>query len=211
MAALQAIVIITTLITLVLGLLLSISLTQAYLKSRRSSMMFWASALWLFDVSVLMETLFAYGIYSELLIKLYLFIVALLVILLSLGSVQLVDSAKIKKTYYAFSIASTVFLAYSLAQSYIGNIISHYVVFGILPMSVIIASSIMTFPAAIVIIATAYKSYIKKRDKRLLSIILGVIIISVAGTLYIAAIPEFLYLAEFIGIALLWFGFGSRG
>jgi hypothetical protein len=50
-------------------------------------------------------------------------------------------------------------------------------------------------------------SYRKTRNKKLLSIIAGVIVVSIAGTLYIVAFPAFLYYAELAGIALLWLGF----
>ncbi len=44
-------------------------------------------------------------------------------------------------------------------------------------------------------------------SKKMLSIIAGVIIVSIAGSLYIVHFPAFLYYSEFIGISLLWFGF----
>ena len=43
----------------------------------------------------------------------------------------------------------------------------------------------------------------------MLSIIAGVVVVSIAGGLYIAAVPVFLYYSEFVGIILLWFGFFS--
>ncbi len=65
----------------------------------------------------------------------------------------------------------------------------------------------MTFPAAILLILIAAISYKKKRNYKMLSIIIGVIIVAMAGTLYIVEIPVFLYYSEFIGILLLWYGF----
>jgi ABC-type siderophore export system fused ATPase/permease subunit len=89
----------------------------------------------------------------------------------------------------------------------VGNIIKEHIVFGVLPLGVTISSSFVTFPAAAFIILIAAISYKKFKSKKLLSIIAGVIIVAIAGTLYIAAIPVFLYYAEFIGILLLWIGF----
>ena len=54
-------------------------------------------------------------------------------------------------------------------------------------------------------------SYKRTRSKKMLSIIAGVIVVSIAGTLYIASFPEFLYFSEFIGILLLWAGFFDAG
>ena len=131
----------------------------------------------------------------------------MLVELLALGSMQLVKNRNAKKVYNVFVILSTLLLAYSLMISNIGNIITDYVVFGLLPISVVITSSIITFPAAIILIAVAVKSYLVKRSSKLLSIIAGVIIVSIAGTLYIVQYPAFLYIAEFVGILALWYGF----
>ncbi|MEM3841580.1 MAG: hypothetical protein QXN59_02730, partial [Candidatus Micrarchaeaceae archaeon] len=88
-----------------------------------------------------------------------------------------------------------------------GSIIISHVVYGALPLSVVLYSSAATFPAAIILIAIAAKSYIKKRSAKMISIIAGVLVVSTAGTLYIAAFPAFLYYSEFIGILLLWLGF----
>lgn len=41
----------------------------------------------------------------------------------------------------------------------------------------------------------------------MLSIIAGVVIVSIAGSLFIAQFPAFLYYSEFIGILLLCLGF----
>jgi hypothetical protein len=65
----------------------------------------------------------------------------------------------------------------------------------------------VTFPAAIILILIAALSYRKTRNPKLISIIIGVVVVSVAGTLYIVQFPAFLYYAEFIGILLLWIGF----
>ncbi|MCL5100494.1 MAG: hypothetical protein M1122_00880, partial [Candidatus Marsarchaeota archaeon] len=168
---------------------------------------FIATAIWIFALGVFIEIVFAYGIYSQDLIRSYLFLVAVLVELLALGSMQLAKNRNAKKVYNVFVILSTMLLAYSLMISNIGNIITDYVVFGLLPISVVITSSIITFPAAIILIAVAMKSYLVKRSSKLLSIIAGVIIVSIAGTLYIVQYPAFLYIAEFVGILALWYGF----
>ncbi len=102
-------------------------------------------------------------------------------------------------------------MVYSLCVSNIGNILINYVVYAPLPSLVIIASSTVTFPAAAVIIAVAALSYKSTKSRKMLSIITGVVIVSIAGTLYIAAYPEFLYYAEFVGILLLWLGFFDFG
>ena len=198
---------ITTVVVFAASLLLAVVMSNRYMKKRSIPLLFWSAGMWLFSLGVLMEIVFALGIYSQLLADSYLLVVALLVNVLALGSIQLVSSKRIKKSYYAFSIVSVFLLLYSLATTNQGNMIQNYVLAGVPAVSVIIASSLITFPAAAILLVVAYLGYRKRKDKRLLSIIAGVIIVSVAGTLYIAAYPAFLYLAEVAGIALLWYGF----
>ncbi len=98
-------------------------------------------------------------------------------------------------------------LVYFLTTGSIGNILNNYEVDGIIPFGVVFTSSLITFPAFLVLIAIAALSYKKIRNQKMLSIIAGVIVVSIAGSLYIAQFPAFLYYSEFIGILLLWFGF----
>ncbi|MEM3416106.1 MAG: hypothetical protein QW719_02070 [Candidatus Micrarchaeaceae archaeon] len=197
----------STILILILAIALAVVMTGRYSRRRSKPLLYWSVGMWAFAIGVLLEVVFAAGIYSELLISVYLFIVAIVVESLALGSMQLIKSNKLKNLYYAYAAASTILLAYSLYASHIGNIIESHIVFGALPMFVVITSSIVTFPAAAILIAIAAISYVRKRSYKMLSIIAGVIVVSAAGTLYIAAMPTFLYYSEFIGILLLWIGF----
>ncbi|KAA8922012.1 hypothetical protein [Thermoplasma sp.] len=202
----QETVIASTILIFILSAVLSVFLSLNYLRNQKRSSLFWSIGMWLFAFSVLLEILFAIGIFNQPLIRLYLFAVAELVLFLSFGSANLLNGRWLRY-YYGYSIAVSIYLAISLMLFPVQRIILHYVVFGPLPLNDTIASSLITFPAAIVIIAMAAMSYRKSRNYRLVSIILGVIIVSIAGTLYIAKFPAFLYYAEFIGILLLWIGF----
>ncbi len=199
--------ILTSTITLLLSVGLSITITRRYIIKRHASLAFWASGLWLFSIGVLMELIFAFGAYSGVMMKTYLLIVAVLVELLALGSLQLAKPRPIKLAYYVFILASTVFLIYSVLESSMTNMIVDYVVAGQPPVLVTIASTIVTVPAAIVLVASAYVSYRAKKDVRMLSIIAGVVVVSVSGALYIVQYPSFLYIAEVVGVGLLWYGF----
>lgn len=196
-----------TTVVFLLSLALTFVLTRSYFRGRKASVMFWSAGMWAFTAGVLLEIAFALNASSELLIALYLFIVALLVELLALGSIQLIGSNRVKRAYYVFCVITTVFIAYSLLSTNITNLIRDYIVYGNPPLLVIVASSLVTFPAAVVLIAVAVKSYLKTRSYKMLSIIAGVVVVSVAGTLYIASFPSILYAAEFVGIVLLWIGF----
>ena len=205
--ATQEAVIVSTLIMLALTIGLAYKMTRKYLSTKMESMLFWSLGLWACGFGVFLEVLFGFGLYSDFLGGLYLFTVALLVNLLALGSICLIKSKIIKNAYFGFSIFSELLSVYAVASGNVGDILKSYVAALNPPMIVLIASSIITFPAAIILVATAYLSYRKKKSHRMVSIILGVIVVSIAGTLYIDAFPAFLYWSEFVGILLLWIGF----
>lgn len=198
-----------TIVVFILTVVLTLIMTGSYLRGRKSSTLFWSLGMWSFTIGVLLEILFALGIYSEPLIALYLFIVAILVEFLALGSMQLIQSKKLKQIYYVYCILSTIFVAYSLAVTQITKFIMDYIAYGNPPLLVIYSSSFVTFPAAAILVIIAAKSYLQRKSYKTLSIILGVVIVSIAGTLYIVQFPSLLYAAEFIGILLLWAGFYS--
>ncbi|MEM0111658.1 MAG: hypothetical protein QXK90_02700 [Candidatus Parvarchaeota archaeon] len=214
---LHGLVLLSTIVISILSAVLAALLTLKYRKFKSYNYLFWSIGLWLFTFGVVLEVLFASDIYSGLLIDIYLFIVALLVEALALGSVQFLGK-KVKKVYYVYAAVTSVAMAVSFFFVDVGNIITNYVVFGPLPLLTTIISSVITFPAAAVIIISAYLTIRRARayrsdkarrhkDLQMSSIIAGVIVVSVAGTLYIAAYPELLYWSEFFGILLLWLGF----
>ena len=198
---------ISTVIILILSIGLSMIISLNLMRKRTVSLFYWSAGLWVFSISVAIEVAFAFGIFSGILINSYLFLVAIIVEFLALGSVSLLNKKRLTDSYLIFNIAADIFLLFSLATNNVGNIITHGVVFGPLPILVTIASSIVTFPAAVLLVVISAVSYRKTRNKKLLSIIAGVIVVSIAGTLYIVAFPAFLYYAELAGIALLWLGF----
>lgn len=187
--------------------LLSVLLTINFLRKSLTSYIFWSTGMWLFALASFLEILFSVGIYTISLIDAYLFSVAVLVQFLSMGSLALTKKETIFKAYAGYSIAADALLAIALAVYPVGYILTNGVVFGLLPLFVTIVSSIITFPAAVILIVVGALSYRKRRDTKMLSIIAGTIVVSIAGTLYIAKYPAFLYYAEFLGIVLLWTGF----
>ena len=197
----------STLFILVASALLSILLTKNFISERNRSFLYWSVGMWLFSFAVLLEVIFSVSFYSPFLIGAYLFAVAILVQLLSLGSLNLLGNRRYMLSFSIYSVVVDVFLLFSLIYSPVGNIIIGGVVFGALPLLVTISSSFVSFPAAAILIITAAVSYRSRKNGKLLDIIAGTVVVSIAGTLYIAAFPAFLYYAEFIGILLLWFGF----
>ncbi len=189
----QELVEISTAVMIALSAILAIFLTKNYLEKHSKSYLFWSIGLWLFALSVIEEFLFSAGYYNESLIRSYLGIVALLVEFLALGSIQLIRSQRVKNYYYAYSMISAVALAYFLGTERIGNVLENYVVYGVLPLAVVVVSSLITFPAAVVLIAAAALTYRKTKTNKMLSIMAGVVTVSIAGSLYIAQFPAFLY------------------
>ena len=197
----------STLVILVLTVALASLMTKRYVLSKHTQYAFWAAGLWLFAFGVLLETLFAIGVYGKALYVAYFTSVAVLVELLALGSVSMLNSSKALKAYSLYSIAAGVAVAFSAAYMNVSGILVNHVVYGVLPLALVATSSAATFPAAIILLVLAAKSYIKRHSRKMLSIMAGVVVVSSAGTLYIAAFPAFLYYSEFIGILLLWLGF----
>ncbi len=199
---------ISTIIIFVMSFSLSTVITASYRSRRTSSLLMWSAGLWIFSLAVLLEVLFSVGIYSQLLIKSYLVLVSLLVEMLAMGSVLLLRNKKLTAGYTAYAFLSTVFLVYIMASAgSLGNLLSNGVVFGVIPVMVAVGSAMISGPAAVLLILISAVSYRKRKDPKLLSIIAGVVIVSIAGSLYIAAFPAFLYYSEFIGVLLLWLGF----
>ena len=203
----QSAVLVTTIIVFALSAALAFLLTRKYAKNRGRAYLFWSLGLWVFAIGILLEVVFALNVYSPFLADAYLLLVVVLVELLAMGSMELVKTKLLRQAFIVFVVLATSYTAYTLITVNVGNIIVDYVVAGQLPLSVVISSSIATFTAAVVLVVVALKGFIKTKSRKLLSIVAGVIVVSIAGTLYIVQYPAFLYIAEFVGILLLWFGF----
>ncbi len=172
----------------------------------RNSNLFWGLGMFIFAVAVLIELVFALGVYSTILAKAYFFIVLFLVELLAIGSIQIFNSKFVKNIYYAYTFAVTLVSILLIAVSKMPNPVVNYVVIGMPSQSVIIISSLATSVAVIIILAGAILSYMKTKRIKILSIIIGVILFSAAGTLYIVSFPELLYYGELIAVIFLWLG-----
>lgn len=204
---LQIIVVFSTIFISAAVFLLARKLIVAYAAKRMNSYLLWGIGLWLFGLAAFLEAEFALGIYSVPLIDSYLFIVVLLVQFLSFGSIELIKNKTYKKVYYAFSFLMVLAVLLSIVLTNPGNLMQNYVVALLPSIPVVVTSSIATTAASVVLVVVAGKSYLERHNPRMLSIIAGVVVVATAGSFYIAAVPEFLYYSEFIGMVLLWLGF----
>jgi hypothetical protein len=196
-----------TVVTFALSFLLALYMTRKYRRSRARSLLFWSAGMQAFAVGVFLEVVFAAGVSPGFLVSFYLFLVALIVELLALGSMQLVKSKRIRQAYYAFCIVSTLLLLGSVIAYPSPGFVVNYVAWGALPLPVTAFSALITVPASLVLLAVAVKSYLRTRNRRMLSIMAGVVFVVMAGTLFILSFPSLLYISEFVGILLLWYGF----
>lgn len=200
-------VVVSTLAIFAISFILSSTISLAYSRKRSLSLLFWSLGMWLFAACALLEMFFATGVYSQFLIKLYLLLVAILVEMLAMGSVTLFKREVFNYSYAAYSIAVTAFLIYALiVAGTLGDLLKDGVVTGALPTSVTIGSVLITAPGAVILILASLVSFLKNRNPKLISVILGVLVLSAGGAMYIASFPSFLYISEFLGILLIWFG-----
>jgi hypothetical protein len=201
-----------------IGLILLAALTSilAVVEARRYSErsarahLFWTVGLVMVAVSLVVEAVFFYGTWSSVLAQTYFFLVAVLVGLLSMGSAELLFSVRAKWAYGAYMVgmmATVGFLSFS--EPIDSSILSGGVVTGNPPIAVVIASTMLTVPAAAIMIYGSVRSAFQLRQWRLLSLAAGILVISAAGGLYIVSVPITLYFAEFVGVFLLYVGFGG--
>jgi len=136
--------------------------------------------------------------------------VALLVGLLSFGSAENGLPAKWRRVYMAYvGVATAVVGYFCLVDPVSGSVLSQGVVTGNPSLGIVLSSTALTVPAATLMAGLALLGVYRKRVWRLAFIAAGILVISAAGGLYIVSIPVTLYYAEFIGVFLLYIGFGG--
>jgi hypothetical protein len=190
------------------ALALSAMVLVRYRRERRACHLYWGIGLFLVFVTLAEEAALFVGVWSEVLVQSYLVLVAVLVGILSLGSAELSLHGWGKRAWFAYIAATSVLLA---AVGFLYTVPSSIVVDGVvsgLPSTpVVIASSLVTFPAAGLLIVASLYGALREKRLQLLYITAGTVVISAAGSLYLVSFPLSLYYAEFVGVALLFLGF----
>ena len=196
-------------LTLLAALMSGIELNRYRMQGRRAHL-FFGAGLGLVSATLLLEIVFYLGTLNTIALGSYLFLVALLVGVLSLGSAEegLQGIYRTAWRVYVASLAAIIAIACFLEPA-ASSIVVNGIVTGVPPLGIVIASSILTIPAALLMAGLALHAAVKFRALRLVFIAVGILVIAVAGTLYIVSIPVTLYYAEFIGVILLFFGFGG--
>ncbi len=181
-----------------------------YRRTHRRAHLYWSIGLWMATVSVAQEAVFAAGLWSSVLMASYLVLVAILVPILSLGSLEARGGWSGLRAYriYLAGAAASLFVAAALAPVS-SSILQDGIVTGNPPDGILVGSILLTVPSSILVAYLALLGALKGGRRRLLFIAAGVVVISFAGVLYIVSIPVTLYYAEFIGFVLLFLGFGT--
>lgn len=191
-----------------ISLLLAVFLLRKYTRGRRASYLYWGIGIVLVFVTLLQEAALYVGVFSQLLIRSYLVLVAVLVGILSLGSAELSLRGRWKGLWFGYiGVTSVAMAVVGALTSVPSSILYDGVVWSLPPVAIVVASSLVTVPGAMMLIlASAYGAW-RQRRLELLYITAGTIVISVSGSLYIVSFPTTLYFAEFVGILLLFLGF----
>jgi hypothetical protein len=197
----------------VLGLLaalLGVMEWQRYARQKARAHLYWSVGLALVFVTLIEEAVFYFGYQTSLLLGSYFFLVALLVGILSWGSAESGLSAKWRRVYMAYTVVAIGVVGFfCLINPVSGSVLSQGIVTGNPSLGIILSSTALTVPAAALMAGLALLGVYRSRVWRLASIAAGILVISAAGGLYIVSIPVTLYYAEFIGVVLLYVGFGG--
>ena len=191
-----------------IALALAVLVLRRYFAERRPCYLYWGAGLFLFFVTLVEEAALDFGVWSQPLIQSYLVLVAVLVGVLSLGSAELSLAPRWRWPYFGYIAATSVALAVlGFTVTISTSIMTDGVVAGLPPTSIDLVSSLITFPAAVLLIVSSLYGAVKQHRLNLLYIAVGTGVISAAGTLYLVSFPATLYYAEFVGILLLFLGF----
>ncbi len=203
-AAVGASLVVLALVTL----LLSALVLRKYRKGA-NSYLWWGAGLFMGFVTIMQEAFIFFGYWSQPLIQSYIFMVALLVGFLSIGSVNLLKNEWVRAAWFVYIVLMSIATAYFSFTTYVSqNVVVNGVILRGLPLNDVLSSTLVTAPAGTAIIVLALYSTYKTRKAGTLFIAAGGIVLSAAGALFaLDSFPVTLYYSQFVGILLLFIGF----
>jgi hypothetical protein len=189
-------------------LVLSVRALVRYRRAPSRPQLMWGSGLIFATGAMMIESAVYLGSVSSLLLQIYVFFSAAIVGVLSLGATRILRSPKIERAYTYYIVATCGLVA---AFSFLttlppASMVSGGIITGDPPLLLLVLSSLVTFPATVVLLTASYLSLRRSWRWQTLLMIGGALILGAGGTLYIASFPVALYYAEFLGIILLFFG-----
>jgi hypothetical protein len=194
-----------------IALVLAVLVLSRFRRERQLWNLYWGVGIFLVFFTLAEEASLYVGLWSQLLIRSYFVLVALLVGVLSLGSAELALKGRRKYLWFGFvGVASAACVVLGALTPVPSSIMFGGVVWGV-PSMDLVASSLVTIPSSLLLILTSLYGAIHQKRPRLLFITLGAAVIALSGSLYIVSFPATLYYAEFIGVVLLFFGFVNVG
>jgi hypothetical protein len=191
-------------ISLVLSIALVYLSWRRYERSKSLMWFFWFLGFVFYFIAALEQEIFALGYCNYPLAAIYMFIVAELVLVLSLGSVQQVPE-KWKKIYYYYSAFATAVLIITIVYKPFTIVVDYTPTnFPALPAG---ASSMVTIPASGLILFLAARALLFKGNKaKMISTILAIVILGFGGMLSASGFILALYLSQIFGMSLFLYG-----
>jgi hypothetical protein len=178
-----------------------------FLRRPEPTQAMWASGMGMAAAAMAIETVVYVGYVSSGLLEAYVFATAALVGLLSLGCTHVIRVAGFARAYAAFILVACAVLGFaSFTTPLPASMVSNGIIVASPGTNLLVLSSVITFPATVVLLAASVVSLRRSRRWQNLMIIGGALVLGAGGSLYIASLPIFLYYAEFVGIILLFAG-----
>jgi hypothetical protein len=197
-------------LVLLSGMLLALTVRafRRYRAAPTRPQLMWGSGLIFATGAMAIEAAVYLGADTSLLLQAYVFFSAAIVGVLSLGATRILRHTKVEAGYLYYTVATCglVGLFSFLTPLTPGSMVTGGIITGDPPLLLLVLSSLVTFPATVVLLTASYLSLRRSWRWQTLLMIAGALILGAGGTLYIASFPVALYYAEFLGIVLLFLG-----
>ena len=147
------------------------------------------------------------GVVTGLVLLGYVFLSAAIVGVLSLGSAKSFRAGRFEPIYTAYTAATLALVAgLSFSTPMPGSMVRAGIIAGNPPVTLLVASSLVTVPATVVLLPAAGVHLRRAFRPQGLLMVAGAVVLGAGGAFYIASFPVVLYYAEFLGILMLFLG-----
>lgn len=207
----QSVVLSVSLALLALALaIVSVRALAKFVATRSLPQAAWGGGLALGAAAMLVETIVYLGVVTVPLLQAYVFLSAAIVGVLSLGATRVLRRPRLEKWYAGLILVGCGIVGIASFLTPLSlSMVSQGVIVGSPGDFLLELSSIVTFPATIVLLASAAVSLRRSWRWQTMLMVAGALVLGAGGTLYIASFPIALYYAEFLGIGLLFLGLMS--
>ncbi len=196
------------LLTTLISLFFTFSVFSQYTRRRKIYQFIWGTGLLIFSVTTLFEFISEIYGWNIIMYKAYYVLIASLVAILGLGTVNLFNrrAGKYLTLYFAVLIAALIILTLN-AQVDAEKLQERIVGGSAMPANVRMISPFLTIPGSIALIGGAlYSWYIARRSYNLF-IAIGALLVASGGGLSRFGMEWALYFLELLGVAVMYIGF----